>query len=657
MLLLLAASCSLPLIAATASDNVKGLNDFRALSVTSLDLIQNLYNTSLKGNLKDTQEAYAVMRAPYESIETLAAAFPDLDSDIDARAYAFTDGGAFNNETEASESGVIFKGNHRVELILFAEQNVSKAQWWIADLVNSSIALTNSLTKMKSFSPEDTFGGMAALAFEVGSKKFSSEEETYSDLSIIIFTNNFKGIEMQFDAYEDEIKAASPEAYKGMEDALKAAMASVKPFGNETGSLGGVTPYSKLSVKERSTIQAAAYDLGVAVEKAATSLGVMQVSPAEEDDCKPDGTTPNFKTGVASSPVGTGLNYFKALLPYQAKEAKALTAAITSKDLAAAKAAYTRMRPIYEQIECLAPVFDQIDTDIDAREYAFPTGELSNDFKGNHRLERLIFRDGDLGAKTLAYSKGLETSFAELSKALNNSSDFNPSINFEGIIGLATEVPDKKVSSEEETSSGLSHLIFYNNWKGIYSQTAPYLPFVPKPLGEALGAAVKAAAKCLPIKTTDSILEVNASDVTAAFAEALASADYGSYFNVTDAEKMCIVTRGYAIRDTVLAIAKAGSFMNNCNPYLKSPLYSTTPRMAFDPQSDSVSKPAVTSAMDAARDAAVTPVVTNPPGTAVAPAASPPASTAGNSATSNSHLHTTAAAFAVILGSVCAALI
>jgi hypothetical protein len=40
------------------------------------------------------------------------------------------------------------QGNHRVELILFAEQNVSKAQWWIADLVNSSIALTNSLTKM-----------------------------------------------------------------------------------------------------------------------------------------------------------------------------------------------------------------------------------------------------------------------------------------------------------------------------------------------------------------------------------------------------------------------------------------------------------------------------------------------------------------------------
>lgn len=27
-----------------------------------------------------------------------------------------------------------------------------------------------------------------------------------------------------------------------------------------------------------------------------------------------------------------------------------------------------------------------------------------------------------------------------------------------------------QISSEEETSSDLSRLIFYNNWKGIYSQ-------------------------------------------------------------------------------------------------------------------------------------------------------------------------------------------
>lgn len=47
---------------------------------------------------------------------------------------------------------------------------------------------------------------------------------------------------------------------------------------------------------------------------------------------------------------------YRALIPYQAKEAKALTAAIKSKDLAATKKAYARMRPIYEQIEVMQSI-------------------------------------------------------------------------------------------------------------------------------------------------------------------------------------------------------------------------------------------------------------------------------------------------------------
>ena len=40
----------------------------------------------------------------------------------------------------------------------------------------------------------------------------------------------------------------------------------------------------------------------------------------------------------------------------------------------------------------LAPNFPDIDSDIDAREYSFDDGENSTDFKGFHRLERLLFR-------------------------------------------------------------------------------------------------------------------------------------------------------------------------------------------------------------------------------------------------------------------------
>ena len=46
------------------------------------------------------------------------------------------------------------------------------------------------------------------------------------------------------------------------------------------------------------------------------------------------------------------------------------------------------------------------------------------------------------------------------------------------MIAVATEVPAKKISSEEETWSGQSLLIFKNNWIGIYSQYEPFAELV-----------------------------------------------------------------------------------------------------------------------------------------------------------------------------------
>jgi iron uptake system EfeUOB component EfeO/EfeM len=49
---------------------------------------------------------------------------------------------------------------------------------------------------------------------------------------------------------------------------------------------------------------------------------------------------------------------------------------------------------------------------------------------------------------------------------------------FDGVIGVLTEIPAKKISSEEETWSGLSLMIFYNNWLGAHSQIAPFAELV-----------------------------------------------------------------------------------------------------------------------------------------------------------------------------------
>lgn len=54
------------------------------------------------------------------------------------------------------------------------------------------------------------------------------------------------------------------------------------------------------------------------------------------------------------------------------------------------QASWFRCKCVGAQV--LAASFPDIDSDIDAREYAFPYGERDPAFKGNHHLEALIFR-------------------------------------------------------------------------------------------------------------------------------------------------------------------------------------------------------------------------------------------------------------------------
>lgn len=66
------------------------------------------------------------------------------------------------------------------------------------------------------------------------------------------------------------------------------------------------------------------------------------------------------------------------------------------------------------------------------------------------------------------------------------------------------QIPALSISTEAETYSHLSYLVFYNNWKGIYSQLIPFLS-QNSTLQAAVGAQVQKtfgdAFACLPIQT------------------------------------------------------------------------------------------------------------------------------------------------------------
>lgn len=71
----------------------------------------------------------------------------------------------------------------------------------------------------------------------------------------------------------------------------------------------------------------------------------------------------------------------------------------------------------------LAASFSETDTNIDARSYAIEGGE-ENPFKGFHRIEALLYRDGDLKA-ALPYAEGLVASVKKLISNLNQRQNFN----------------------------------------------------------------------------------------------------------------------------------------------------------------------------------------------------------------------------------------
>ncbi|WP_421654952.1 EfeM/EfeO family lipoprotein [Leptothermofonsia sp. ETS-13] len=139
----------------------------------------------------------------------------------------------------------------------------------------------------------------------------------------------------------------------------------------------------------------------------------------------------------------------------------------------------------------MAASFEKEDADIDARPYAIDGGETSPEFKGFHRIEALIYRDGDLDA-AVPYGEQLVESVKSLIAELNKPENFSAPLNFKGMLSLATEIPAKKISSEEETWSDQSLLIFKHNWIGIHSQFKPYEAILDRAIADEVESAYTA---------------------------------------------------------------------------------------------------------------------------------------------------------------------
>lgn len=245
-----------------ASEVDAGLDYFQQRADEQLPLVEALRDAIASGDLEMAKAAYVSARPPYEEIEALAANFPDTDEAIDARPYAFDEG----------ESSPNFKGFHKLEILLFRDNDLDSALPAANELIGTIETLQHDLTMREKFSASGQFDGIIALANEVASKKVSSEEETWSDQSMVIFKHNWIGVWSQYEPFAPAIEAVEPAIAADVETSYQEAMAIM----DSTFEPDGVTaiPYSQVSMETRSQIVAANYSLRDALQAARDAIGI-----------------------------------------------------------------------------------------------------------------------------------------------------------------------------------------------------------------------------------------------------------------------------------------------------------------------------------------------------------------------------------------------
>ena len=234
----------------------------------SLPKARNLVQALETGSMDEAKAAYLALRPHYEAIEHLFLVFGDTDADIDARPYNYVYGEAYDPEL-IDVPGAIFKGSHRIEYLIFRDEDLESAIIWAKQLVKDYETLVSKLEDSSNYSKEIIFRGITELAYEVAKKKFSSEEETFSDLSILIFYHNLEGVIEMVAPWQVQLQEASPEVADRLQKALGEANNTLNALveRDQDGNILEYAPYSSVNITTRRKIQNEFYEVGQALEE------------------------------------------------------------------------------------------------------------------------------------------------------------------------------------------------------------------------------------------------------------------------------------------------------------------------------------------------------------------------------------------------------
>lgn len=213
-------------------------------------------------NLAAAQDAYYDARAPYEEIEVVARAFPELHHAIDARAYEF----------EAGEMSDEFGGFHRIEIYLFAREKTEPAIPFARRLVEDVEDLQAALTDRGRFDAATSFDAMIDRCTEISAKTITGEEEPWSDQSLMVIRHGWMGVHSQYRHFASKVRAENVQLAERIDRTYRQALELIAqdfPLGQTAGA-----PYSLVNRSKRRDIADASIKFALYLIQAEQELGL-----------------------------------------------------------------------------------------------------------------------------------------------------------------------------------------------------------------------------------------------------------------------------------------------------------------------------------------------------------------------------------------------
>jgi len=156
--------------------------------------------------------------------------------------------------------------------------------------------------------------------------------------------------------------------------------------------------------------------------------------------------------------------YVDAQLDDLVSRTQALADATASGNLDTSRQTYGASRLPYERLEPIAELFPDLDGAMDAREDDFPQGVDDPTFTGWHRIEYLLYQQGDVAAAA-PFAKQLAADTVELQQQIA-AITIDPGTMVNGAAGLIEEAAATKITGEEDRYSQLSLIDLAANVEG-----------------------------------------------------------------------------------------------------------------------------------------------------------------------------------------------